>query len=173
MREVLTELTRLGGFAFGCFLVLAVGLFGELTGLAMRDFFVELIRFGGAGFDDFGALRAAGDLGVLRLGVTFVARCEALGGIERGVGRLGWGVLALADERGWLLRCGRAEALGAGWLLRCGRAAALGAGWLLRCGRAAALGAGLDLLGRATLAAGARFLPTFEGLLALAVGDDF
>jgi hypothetical protein len=128
--EVLSELVRAGGFGagFGGFGALrAAGDLAGRTDVVMREVFAGLILFGGAGF---GALRTAGGLGVLRLGVTLGAGGEALGGTGRGAGRLGLGALALADERGWLLRCGR-EALGAearGWLLRCGRAAALGAG---------------------------------------------
>jgi len=183
--EVLRELVRAGDFG-------ATRAAGDLTGrtdVVRREVFAGLIRFGGAGFDGFGALRAAGDL----TGRTDVVRREVFAGLIR-FGGAGFGALALADERGWLLRCGRVEALGAGWGLL-GRATlaaearllltfegllALAAlaladerGWLLRCGRVEALGAGWGLLGRATLAAGARLLLTFEGLLALAAGADF
>jgi hypothetical protein len=146
--EVLGELVRAGGFGAGFDGFGAERAAGDLTGrtdVVIREVFAGLIRFGGAGFGAFGALRTAGGLGALRLGVTLGAGGEALGGTERGADRLGLGALALADERGWLLRCGRAAALGAGW----------------------------GLLGRATLAAGARLLPTFEGLLVLAAGADF
>ncbi len=112
IREVFAGLIRLGGAGFGAFDALraAGGLAGR-TDVVIREVFAGLIRFGGAGF---GALRAAGGLGALRLGVTLGAGGEALGGTERGAGRLRLGALALADERGWLLRCGREVALGAG-----------------------------------------------------------
>ncbi len=153
MRDVFAGFIRFGGAGFGA-LRTAGGLAGR-TDVVIREVFAGLIRFGGAGFGAFGALRTAGGLGALRLGVTLVAGGEAGFGVLRTAGGLG------AEARGWVLCCGR-EALGAearGWVLRCGRAAALGAGW--------------GLLGRATLAAGARLLPTFEGLLALAAGADF
>ena len=115
--EVLGELVRAGDFGAGFDGFGAMRAAGDLAGrtdVVMREVFAGLTRFGGAGFDGFGALRAAGGLGALRLGVTLGAGGEALGGTERGAGRLGLGALALADERGWLLRCGRAAALGAG-----------------------------------------------------------
>ena len=146
MREVFAGLILFGGAGLDGFGTLrAAGDLAGRTDVVMREVFAGLILFGGAGFDGFGTLRAAGGLGALRLGVTLGAGVEALGDTERGACRLDLGALALADERGRPLRCGRAEALGAGW----------------------------GLFGRATLAAGALLLPTFEGLLALAAGADF
>ena len=113
IREVLGELVRAGDFGT----TRAAGGLAGRNDVVMREVFAGLIRFGGAGF---GALRMVEGLGALRLGVTLGVGGEALGGAERGAGRLRLGGLG-ADARGWLLRCGRAEALGAearGWVLR-------------------------------------------------------
>jgi hypothetical protein len=117
------------------------------TDAAMREVFAGLTRLGGAGFGGFGAVGAGEGLEtLLRVGAVLRGGDEAFGGAERGAGRLG------LDERGLTVA---------------------GGGGLLRCGRAEALGAGCGLLGCAGLAAGARLLPTFEGLLLLGAGDDF
>jgi hypothetical protein len=112
----------------------------------MREVFAVLTRLGGAGFGGFGDVAAGEGLETLRAGAVLCGGDEAFGGADRGAGWLG------LDERGLTFA-------GGGGLLRCGRAEALGAGW--------------GLLGCAGLAAGARLLPTFEGLLLLGAGDDF
>jgi hypothetical protein len=117
--EVLGDLVRAGDFG-ACLALAKAGLEG-LTDVAMRDVFAGLNLLGADGFGAFGARTEAGGLGLLRLGVMLLVDPDAFGGAERGAGRLGWGALALANERGWLLCCGRAEALGAearGWVLR-------------------------------------------------------
>jgi hypothetical protein len=134
-----------GGLGAGLVFATAAGALAGRTDAAMREVFAVLTRLGGVGFGGFGAVGAGEGLETLRAGVVLRGGAEAFGGTERGAGWLGLDELGLTFAGGGLPRCGRAEALGAGW----------------------------GLLGCAGLAAGARLLPTFEGLLLLGAGDDF
>jgi len=130
------------GFVFAT----EAGALAGRTDAAMREVFAGLTLLGGAGFGGFGGVGAGESLETLRAGVVLRGGDEAFGGAERGASRLG------LDERAFMVA-------GGGALLRCGRAEALGAGW--------------GLLGCAGIAVGARLLLAFEGLWLLGAGDDF
>jgi hypothetical protein len=115
IREVLAVFVRAGELGAGLVFATAAGTLAGRTDAAMREVFVGLTRLGGVGFGGFGVVGAGEGLETLRAGFVLRGGAEAFGGAERGAGRLG------RDERGLmfaggggLLRCGRAEALGAG-----------------------------------------------------------